>query len=304
MSRDNVFVPESRVPREPGLLRGGLWRGGLGKPRSPRIGLVLLIVTVMMAPAQAATVTDFASCRTLAEQAPTEALPAAQAWLDHGGGDAARLCRAEALFLHGDFAPAGEAFEVLAGGSVGRTAAQSANLYDRAGLSWLRAGDTARAERLITSGLDKLPGDSDLLIDRALARAEGKRYRDAIDDLSLALKSTPRRAEIYLYRAEAYLATKQLDQAMADVDHVATLKPGDGEALVLRGTLHALSGDTTGARLDWREVIRREPESINGKTAAARLSRLDQAPAAPAHASAPATAPPTTDGKAVAPAPR
>lgn len=273
MTQDNVSVPVSRVPGA-----AGPWPGPRRTPGRVTAVLGALLITT---PVSAATVTNFATCRALAEQAPAEALTAAQGWIDHGGGDAARLCRAEALFLHGDFPAAGEAFAALAAGGGTRTAAQTANLYDRAGLSWLRAGDAARAERLMTTALDTLPGDSDLLIDRALARAEGKRYQEAIDDLSLVLKTTPRRADIYLYRAQAYQALNQLDQALADTDHVLTLKPGDGEALVLRGTLHALSGDATGARLDWREVIRKEPDSANGKVAARRLSRLNQAPAAP-----------------------
>lgn len=276
MSR-NKSLEKSRGPGA-----AGLWRGALRFPANPAApGFLTVILMLTAVPAPAATVKDFPACTRLAEQAPAEALTAAQAWLDQGGGDAARLCRAEALFLHGDFAPAGQAFEALAAGTA-LTAAQAANLYDRAGLSWLRAGDAARAERLMSSALERLPGDTDLLIDRALARAEGKRYREAIEDLSAVLKRTPRRPDIYLYRAEAWQALDQLDQALADTEHVLTLKPGDGGALVLRGTLHALSGDATGARLDWREVIRREPDSVNGKAAARRLAQLDRAPAAAA----------------------
>jgi tetratricopeptide (TPR) repeat protein len=290
MSRDNVSVT-TRVPTAIGLGRGTPGGQRFLKAAAGSAALALALV-LAAAPAHAATVTDFATCARLAEQTPADALPAAQAWLDHGGGDAARLCRAEALFLHGDFAPAGEVFEALATSSIARTPVQAANLYDRAGLSWLRAGDAARAEKLITTALERLPGDTDLLIDRALARAEGKRYREAIEDLSEVLKQAPRRAEIYLYRAEAWQALNRLDQALADADHVLTLKPGDGEALVLRGTLHALSGDATGARLDWREVIRREPDSANGKTAAERLSRLDHAPAEASPAGDKPAAPP------------
>lgn len=238
--------------------------------------LALAMVGVSLSAPSAAPVTDFASCQRLADQAPAQAVTAAKAWQDHGGGEAARLCRAEALFLHGDFAEAGGELEALAQAESGRTLAQTANLYDRAGLAWLRAGDAARADRLITAGLERLPGDGDLLIDRALARAGAGRYQDAIDDLSLVLKRTPRRADVYLYRAEAWQGLKQLDQALADADHALHLKPGDGEAQLLRGTLRAQSGDATGARLDWREVIQREPGSPSGRSAAAALARLDQ----------------------------
>ena len=60
------------------------------------------------------------------------------------------------------------------------------------------------------------------------------------------------------------------------------LKPGDAEALVLRGKLRATMGDAAGARLDWREVVRRDPDAPVGRAAAAALRRLDNPEPAPA----------------------
>ncbi len=259
---------------------------GLGTP-IPMVALSALLTLLGPLPAQAdPAVADLSSCQRLSEQAPATGLAAAQAWLARGGGEAARLCRAEALFLHGEFAEAGKAFEDLAGSLTVGTTSQTANLYDRAGLAWLRAGDARRAVRLISAGLEKAPEDPDLLIDRALAHTEAKQFREAIADLSLVLKRTPRRADVFIYRAEAYQGLNQLGEALADADHALKLRPGDGEAMVLRGSLRAASGDATGARLDWREVIAHEPGSANGKAAATALVRLDQASGAASPAGA------------------
>jgi tetratricopeptide (TPR) repeat protein len=243
------------------------------------LGLILALLPTGVA----AEVHDLAGCQRLAETKPAEALSQAQVWLDHGGGSAAQLCRAAALFHAGDFAGAGTGFEALARAGSTATERQQANLLNRAAWSWLRAGDRARAERLYGEALEHLPNDADLLIDRGLARAEAKRWREAIADFSAALKQDSRRTEAWLYRANAALAMDDLKSAGADLDQLLRLKPEDGEAQVLRGTVRALANDPEGARVDWRAVVKREPASTPGRTAAAKLRKLEQALAPEKH---------------------
>lgn len=245
--------------------------------------LTLLAGLAGAATAQAAAppVRDLESCRRLAERAPTEALAAAREWAGHGGGDQAKLCRAAALFQSGDFAAAGEAFEALATGGL-RNERQIADLYDRAAWAYLRAGDANHADFLYGRALERLPDDAELHIDRGIARAEARKYRDAVADFSAALKTQPGRADAYYYRAVAYRELTKLKEARDDVDQSLRLKPSDAEALVLRGTLRASTGDVAGARLDWREVVRRDPDSPSGRSAAAGLRRLDEGAPTPA----------------------
>jgi len=229
----------------------------------------------------AAPVRDLEGCQRLAERAPAEALAAAREWAGHGGGDQAKMCRATALFHNEEFVAAGEAFEALATGGL-RNDRQIADLYDRAAWAYLRGGDANQAEVLYSRALEKLPDDAELRVDRGIARAESRKYRDAVEDFTAALKRQPRRADVYYYRAAAYRELMKLNEARDDVEQSLRLKPGDAEALVLRGKLRATAGDVSGARLDWREVARRDPESAAGQAAAAGLRRLDEAASNPA----------------------
>ena len=251
-------------------------------PAVVRVGALaagLLAVMLTAPPLLAGPVRDLASCQRLAEASPIQALAEVREWLSKGGARDAKLCRAAALFHSGDFAAAGQAFEELATAGAGESDRQIANLLDRAAWAWVRAGDSGRADQLYTRALDRLPEDGELRIDRGIARAGAKKFREAIDDFTQVLKRQPRRADAYFFRAAAYRGLNDLKNAVADVEQALRLKPGDGEAQVLRGTLRALSGDTSGARLDWREVAKREPDSPNGKAAAENLNRLDQAQA-------------------------
>ncbi|MBP2301882.1 hypothetical protein [Azospirillum picis] len=216
---------------------------------------------------------DLQACAAKAEADPDGAMAEAKAWGDRGGGDQARLCEALAMFHKGDFKAAGTRLEALVP-TLGRDDPKAAaSLLGRAGWAWLRAGDAGRAERLYGKALEKVPGDVDLLIDRAFARAEGEHFWDAVTDLDAALARDPTRADAYLYRASAHKALSNYRQAVADIDHALELKPRDPEAILLRGNVKALAGNLAAARDDWMLVRRLSPEGEWGRAAADNLSR-------------------------------
>ncbi|MBP2228392.1 tetratricopeptide (TPR) repeat protein [Azospirillum agricola] len=217
---------------------------------------------------------ELKDCATQAETAPDAAFDRALRWQEAGGGDYARLCQALALFHKGDFKAAGGRLEELAGVMGKDDPKAAASILARGGWAWLRAGDQKRAERLYSAALDRQPGDVDLLIDRAFARAEAERFWDAIADLDAALAKDPARADAYLYRASAQKALSNYRQALADIGHALELKPGDPEAILLRGNVKALSGGLAGAREDWALVARLAPDSDSGKAAAVNLERV------------------------------
>lgn len=246
--------------------------------------LALLSVSpVTTLPASAAPAVDhnreFQACLTLAEKHPAEALESAQTWLNRGGGDHARLCQALALFHKGDFTTAGTRLEELAPVLGKDDPKAGASILGRAGWAWLRAGDNARAERAYSRALALQPGDVDLLIDRAIARAETERFWDAVADLDAALAKDPRRPEAYLYRAAAHKALANDRQALADIDRALELRPGDPDALLLRANIKAQAGNLASAREDWGQIVRNAPDSGAAKTARANLDRSAKAPA-------------------------
>ncbi len=220
-------------------------------------------------------------CAAQAESDPAAAFDQALRWQEKGGGDLARLCQALALFLKGDFKAAGARLEELAPLLGKDDPKAAASILGRGGWAWLRAGDQVRAEKLYSAALDKQPGDVDLLIDRAFARAEGERFWDAVADLDAALAKDPKRADAYLYRAEAHKALSNHRQALADIDRALELKPGDPEAILLRGNVKALSGSVNGARDDWALVKRLAPDSEFGRAAAVNLERAAKMASAP-----------------------
>lgn len=239
-------------------------------------GTLFLALALALAPAvrpAVAQVQSLSGCLALAELKPVEAVAAARVWQSQGGGDPARQCLAQALYLSRDFPAAGRLFEELATGP-GQSTRQRASLLGRAGWAWLRAGDTARADKLYSRALESLPEDADLRIDRALARAEAKRWKEVLEDLTLVIRQAPERADVVLLRASAYRHMGNAPLARADTDRALALRPGDAETLGLRGVLRAEAGDVAGARTDWEEAARRDPSGPFGRAAAANLQRL------------------------------
>lgn len=252
---------------------------------------LLLAGPALAAEPASAPNSELKACLTLAEAQPDAALERAKGWEATGGGNPAKLCFALALFHRGDFAEAGRRLEDMAI-TLGREDKRAgASILGRAGWAWLRAGDNARAERLYSAALEHQPGDADLLVDRAIARAEGERFWDALDDLNAVLAKDPRRADAWLYRAAAHKALSNNRQALADVAQALELKPGDPEALLLRGNLKALIGDGKGARDDWKLVVRVAPDSGPARVARSNLEGMERAGTVPRSEPTPAPKP-------------
>lgn len=277
-----------------------------GRPRWPALLLAVLLSAAVPTDGRAAGKpaapsggidhnSELQACLRLAEAKPAEALESALAWQERGGGDLARLCQALALFHRGDFAAAGTRLEALAP-VLGRDDAKAAaGLLGRAGWAYLRAGDAVQADRLYTAALAKLPDDPDLLIDRAFARADAQRFKDAVADLDAAIAKAPGRADAFLYRAGAQKALGALPRALADVNRALEIRPSDPEALLLRGNIKAAQGDLKMAAEDWRSVDRLAPDTTSARSARANLQRIaavEAAKPAPAgKAPTPSTAP-------------
>lgn len=282
MTASNLF------PFRPFLQQLTGWR------RIASLTVLLPALTVALdaaAPAAAATgpVQSLTVCARMAEEKPDETVLAARQWQQQGGAEQARYCQALALFHQGEFRDAAVLFEQLAPvvaaieAKSGKGRAEKGKpamlaegeLLARAGWAWMRAGDPAKAEQLYNDALAKRPGDADLLIDRAFARAETERYWDALDDLDAAIAIDATRADAFLFRASTHRALANDRQALVDLERMLELRPGDPDALLLRGSIRMQAGDVDGARSDWRMVVRSSPDSEAGESAARNLERLE-----------------------------
>jgi Flp pilus assembly protein TadD len=69
-----------------------------------------------------------------------------------------------------------------------------------------------------------------------------------------------------------------LDAARSDIDMAIALEPEDAEALLERGILRQLTGDTEGARKDWTHAQKVDPNSETAELAQQNLTLLDAGP--------------------------
>lgn len=219
--------------------------------------------------------TRLASCLERARIDPPAARAAAEKWLsDDNGGEPAALCVAMAQFHDGAFADAAERLTRLAEAQPPERVAAAARLLGQAGWARLRGGAADAADKLYGDALKLTPGDVDLWIDRAFARAEAERFWDAVADLEEAMKLAPQRAEPHLYRAAAYKALGQPRAALEDLERALELRPDDPQALLLRGNLKAESGDWVGAEADWTLAARLDKDGGFGRSASDNLEKL------------------------------
>ena len=217
---------------------------------------------------------EYDACMALAERDAEEAFESALAWRDMGGGDAADHCIAKALFVLGQYGEAARRLEGLAE-RIAAGPAFKAALLDQAAQGWLLADDPGRAEGVLTAALKLAPGDADLLIDRAVARAAMSRYADAVDDLDRAVEIEPGRADVYALRASAQRYLDSLDLAEIDAERALAIDPGNPQALLERGNIRRLTGDDNGARRDWLGVLDNAPDTPAAVSARANLEAMD-----------------------------
>ena len=123
-----------------------------------------------------------------------------------------------------------------------------------------------------------MPGDPDLLVDRAQAWAARGDYDAADTDLSAALNLSPSRADAYALRASARRFLDRAVDALADANTALELDPANPEALLERGILRRLKGDDAGARADWMKILNAMPDSAAAGPARQNIENMDVRP--------------------------
>ena len=220
----------------------------------------------------------YENCLLLTRSEPQRALNAALDW-EKTGNAAGTHCAAVALVALRRYTEAGIKLDRLA--RVTKDAADSAALYDQAGNAWLLARRPSDANSSFSAAIALLPGDTDLLADRARAYAMAVNWRSADADLTAALAKSPNRADLYVLRASARHAMGRKADARADIDQALRVQPGNADALEERGELKMEAGDSAGAKNDWQTVIAQSPHSAAASAARQNLASIT--PSAPAH---------------------
>ncbi len=106
-------------------------------------------------------------------------------------------------------------------------------------------------------------------------------WQAANNDLTGALAVAPQRTDLLILRSSALHPLGKKAEARADIDQALKLKPGDPEALELRGEMKAEAGDQAGAQADWKAVTVQWPNSSAARDAQQRLDAANTAPPTP-----------------------
>lgn len=218
----------------------------------------------------------YEECMALARTDPRRALESASAWRSGGGGAPAGHCAATAMAALGRHAEAARRLEALARDSRDPRAARfRADLYAQAGSSWLVAGMAGAAERVLDQALALRPGDAEILLDRGLARATGKRFWEALKDFNRVLADSPDRVDALVLRAAAHREIDALDLAEKDLDRALELDPKRPDALLELGILLARKKDLAGARDAWRALLTVSPKGPEADIARKYLAQIE-----------------------------
>ncbi|HWB51153.1 MAG TPA: tetratricopeptide repeat protein [Stellaceae bacterium] len=218
---------------------------------------------------------DYEHCMSLAERDPGAARDYAEHWQGRGGAHPADHCYAVALVGLKQYKEGATRLETLAQAMVHAPNSLRAEVLGQAAQAWLLAGDPARAYAADTAALNLLPGDADLLVDRAEAAGNEGWFDKAAADLDRVLKSDPNRADALVYRASANRELGKLDLALADIDKAVSVAPHSVAALLERGNILRLKGDDNGARRDWVKVSELAPGTAEDAAAKTNIERLE-----------------------------
>lgn len=214
-------------------------------------------------------------CLGLAKTDPAAARDMAEHWQSRGGAHPADHCYAVALVGLKQYKDGATHLEALAKAMDRAPNSLRADVLDQAAQAWLLQGDPARAYADDSAALNLLPGDPDLLVDRAEAAGSEGWYDKAVDDLDKVLTSDPNRVDALIYRASANRALGKLDVALIDVDKAVKLAPTSVAALLERGDILRLKGDVGGARRDWVRVSELAPGTAASEAARTNIERLE-----------------------------
>jgi len=231
------------------------------------------------APAPSATVDSgaktYENCMALARTDPQNGFETGSQWRDQGGGNPAKHCVAVALINLKQYGEGATRLEQLAKDMGNSSPALRGDILDQAGQAWNLAGKPAQAQAALSQALSLEPGNPDILIDRAIVRAGQNQYREAIDDLTVALQRDHNRAEAFVYRATAYRFLDQLTPAEQDAERAVALGPTMPEAWLERGNIRRLLHKDLGARTDWLRVLSLTPEGAVADAARDNIAKLD-----------------------------
>jgi tetratricopeptide (TPR) repeat protein len=177
------------------------------------------------------------ACIAKAEAKPEEAREDGLIWRSQGGGSFAEQCIAIARIEGGDIGGGAERLTALASAPDAGDSDQRVLIMTRAANAWLMIEGFNPAIAVLDTALKLKPGEPDLLIDRARAKAGLGQWADAQADLTLCLSVRPLDVLALRLRAETLLRQKAFDAADRDLNEALRLAPKDVDNWLVRGRI-------------------------------------------------------------------
>lgn len=151
------------------------------------------------------------------------------------------------------------------------------HVWARLGAAALAAGDAAKAERALTTALERDPADAPTRLQLAQLALARDAPADALDRLEPLEASDP---DADLLRGAALFQMGRFAAAAAMFSKVLAAVPTHLEARRRRGDAYAAQGDVEAALADWRAVYAAAPEGGLAGDIGDALLRLDRPDAA------------------------
>jgi tetratricopeptide (TPR) repeat protein len=137
---------------------------------------------------------------------------------------------------------------------------QSVQYRSPAGVEYRSQTDTgpvARAERALAAD----PRNVDRIIDLGLAQSNARQYREAIQTFTRGLAIAPNNALLYRWRGHRHLSVRELDRAMDDLTHGASLDSTIYGIWYHLGIVRYVRGDFAGAAAAFARAQPRAPDA-------------------------------------------
>ncbi len=115
-----------------------------------------------------------------------------------------------------------------------------------------------------TKALQFHPLDSDILINRGLARHDSGDFQGAIEDYTNALEISPKDSDAYGNRGNSYNRKGEKILALKDYDQAIVLAPGESAHYFNRGALHLYNEEFDLAIRDYSKYIGLKPKQADG----------------------------------------
>jgi len=154
------------------------------------------------------------------------------------------------------------------------TAAQRSLLFRVEANAWLRSGDLASAERVLTTGLAEFPEDIPMLDLLSFAYMNANATAKALPYVERILKLKPDDEVLLQRQGYLFLSLGRLDEAISAYDKILKRNPEDTVARMNRATAHLSANHPDKAIEDFESVLERVPDAIDVQVGLAEAALL------------------------------